>query len=175
MNCWTRMVARIYKCITLFFVLMKNGRQSKILESGRSVWIVKKTFVSWFLVVWGLNSKQNWKLSLQLIQGTHRNQTKLFIGSRTCIWCCYFVCVDRTCVRYFFLCFFFSFQLSIGLFYFTFFLFSLFLCFVGFASEFSGKKLFTHASKHTRTHTKKGFFPFYNRSIRALSAFVQSS
>lgn len=121
----------------------------------------EKTFVSWFLVVWGLNSKQNWKLSLQWIQGTHKNQTKLFIGSRTCIWCCYlFVSTVHVSVIFFFW-FFFSFQLSIGLFDFTFSFFPFFRALWVLRWNLAEKSyLLMQVSTRVHTKIKKAFSHF---------------
>lgn len=119
-------------------------------KNGCFAWACKKDICldAWFFFSLSRkfeakNSQKKKLKSLRLIQETHKNHTKWFFRSRTCIWCCY-LSAPTVHVSAFF--FYFFFQLSIGLFHFSssyLFFFSLQFCFsafVSFALKFSGKK-----------------------------------
>lgn len=150
-------------------------------KNGCFAWACEKD-ICWMLgfflslsKVWGKKFSEKKKLkSLRLIQETHKNHTKWFFRSRTCIWCCY-LSAPTVHVSAFFLLFFFNYLsayfislLRICSFFHFNFVFQLLWVLRWNSVE---KNLFTHASKHTSTHIQKKTLPFFLsfHSIETLS------
>lgn len=149
---------------------------------GVSLGLVRKTFV-WMLGFFSSlsrkfeakNSQKKKLKSLRLIQETHKNHTKWFFRSRTCIWCCY-LSAPTVHVSAFFLLFFSIIYRPISFLFFVFVLFFtsiLFFSFCEFCVGIQWKKIYLLMQVNIQARTYKKNSSFF--SLISLNRNIERS